>query len=73
MCSASKPKVQHSPPPPMAIPVVENDEVQRKRSRERQRAMAANGRESTILGGGLGGSGAVVGGPTGQQKTLLGT
>ena len=73
MCSASKPKVEHSPPPPMAIPVVENDEVQRKRNRERQRAASAYGREATILGGGLGGSGAVVGGPTSQQKTLLGS
>lgn len=67
MCTASKPKVEHSPPPPMAIPVVENDEVQRKRKLERQRAAAAFGRESTILGT------PSAAGPTSQAKSLLGS
>src|SRR5690606_25847943 len=67
MCLGSRPKpppVKHSPPPPMAVPVVEDENVQRKRTRERQRAAANFGRESTILG---------AGGPTSQAKTLLGS
>lgn len=70
MCLGSRPKpppVQHSPPPPMAVPVVEDDEVRRKSLRERQRAAAMFGRQSTILGNGQ------TGGPTSQSKTLLGS
>jgi len=65
MCSASKPKVERSAPPPMHIPTVVDEDVQKASNRERRRAAAAYGRESTILGG----QGAP---PTAQQKTLLG-
>jgi hypothetical protein len=51
----------------MAVPVVEDDAVQRKRLLERQRAAAMFGRQSTILGTGQ------TGGPTSQAKTLLGS
>lgn len=72
MCSAPKPKVTHSPPPPMALPVVDNPNTVAAQRRQRQLAAAASGRDSTILGGAIG-NGAAVGGPTGQQKTLLGS
>jgi len=50
----------------MVVPEVTNPEVAKARSRERQRAAASYGRQATILGG-------AVGGPTSQQKTLLGS
>lgn len=66
MCSASKPKVNPTAPPPMSIPTIEDENVASKRRQMRARNAAAFGRESTILGG-------QPGGPTGQAKTLLGT
>jgi hypothetical protein len=69
MCSASKPKVEHSAPPPMLVPEAQDEQVQRRRDRERQRAASAYGRESTILGGPASGA---PGGPTAQANTLLG-
>lgn len=69
MCSASKPKAPApTAPPPMAVPTVESEQVVSSRRRQRQRAAAAYGRESTILG-----SQGPVGGPTAQAKTLLGS
>ena len=66
MCSASKPKVTHSAPPPMIVPETTSPDVAAARSRQRVRASAAYGRQSTILGG-------AIGGPTSQAKTLLGS
>lgn len=66
MCSASKPKVERSAPPPMHVPTVTDENVTRKRDRERARARSAFGRESTVLAG----PSAV---PTSQSKTLLGS
>lgn len=66
MSRPKTPKVEHSAPPPMHVPETTSDEVTRKRNRERQRARSAFGRESTILGG-------AIGGPTAQAKTLLGS
>lgn len=66
MCSASKPRVERSAPPPMHVPEQTDDNVTRKRDLERRRARSANGRESTILAG----PSAV---PTSQAKTLLGS
>ena len=72
MCSAKKPQVQRSAPPPMNIPTTVDENVQNSSKRERRRAASAFGRESTILGmQGNGGLAAVS--PTTQQKTLLGT
>lgn len=68
MCKAKTPKVEPVAPPPMAVPTVTSEEVTRKRDRERDRARAAFGRQSTILGGEAGTAGA----PTAQAKTLLG-
>lgn len=59
------PKVQRSSPPPMQIPETTDENVIRRRNRERARAAGQFGRQSTILGGN-------VGGPTSQAKTLLG-
>ncbi len=67
MCSAKKPKVEHSAPPPMIVPEAEDPNVTNKRRLERQRAAGAHGRESTVLGG------PSAGAPTAQAKTLLGT
>jgi hypothetical protein len=69
MCSASKPKVERTAPPPMYIPEAQSEQTNAARNRERRRAAGAYGRESTILGGSPIGSVA----PTTQQKTLLGT
>lgn len=66
MSRPKMPKVERSAPPPMMVPEATDDQVTRKRNRERQRAAAAYGRQSTVLGG-------AVGGPTAQAKTLLGT
>lgn len=66
MSRPKTPKVTHSPPPPMNVPETTDDEVTRRRNRERARARSAFGRESTMLGG-------AVGGPTAQAKTLLGS
>lgn len=66
MCRASTPKVEKSAPPPMMIPETTDEQVTRRRNRERARAAGAYGRQSTILGGN-------VGGPTSQAKTLLGS
>lgn len=69
MCSASKPKTPAlTAPPSMSVPTVDSEEVVSARRRTRQRAAAAYGRESTILG-----TQAPVGGPTAQAKTLLGS
>ena len=67
MCTASRPKVQRSAPPPMVIPETVSETTIASRDRERRRAAAAHGRESTMLGGQVGGP------PTGQAKSLLGT
>lgn len=66
MCRAKTPKVEKSAPPPMVLPESTDPEVARKRNRERARSASAYGRQSTILGG-------AVGGPTSQAKTLLGS
>ena len=66
MCSAKKPKVEKSAPPPMYIPEQQSEEVQRKRTTARARAATQFGRESTVLGG-------PVVAPTGQTKSLLGS
>lgn len=66
MCTSRPPKVERSAPPPMTMPETQDEEVRRKAGRERLRAATAYGRQSTILGG-------AVGGPTTQSKTLLGT
>lgn len=50
----------------MMIPETTDEQVTRRRNRERARAAGAYGRQSTILGGN-------VGGPTSQAKTLLGS
>lgn len=68
MCSASKPKVERTAPPPMYIPETTNQEVKSAQTRERRRAAAASGRESTILGGPQ-----ALATPTSQSKSLLGT
>lgn len=66
MSRPKTPKVEHSAPPPMHVPETTSDEVTRKRNRERARRSSEFGRQSTILGG-------AVGGPTSQSKTLLGS
>lgn len=50
----------------MMLPEQQDEQVTRRRNRERARAAGAYGRQSTILGG-------AVGGPTAQAKTLLGS
>lgn len=70
MCRAKTPKVEKSAPPPMMIPETQDEQVRSTARRQRQRAATAYGRQSTILGGGMGG---MVGGPTAQAKTLLGS
>lgn len=69
MCSASRPKAPTpSAPPPMAIPTTVDENVQKASNRERRRAAAAFGRESTILG-----AQQASAGPTTQSKSLLGS
>lgn len=69
MCMASKPKLPPpSAPPPMVVPETVDEEVQRSRDRNRRRAAAAQGRESTVLTP----FNAAPASPTGQAKTLLG-
>jgi len=51
----------------MMIPEQTDENVTRKRTRERQRAAAAFGRDSTVMGG----SASAM--PTAQSKTLLGS
>lgn len=60
------PKVERTAPPPMHVPEATDDAVSARRNRERARARSAYGRQSTILGG-------AVGGPTSQAKSLLGS
>jgi hypothetical protein len=71
MCTAKKPTVQRSAPPPMSIPTTVDENVQNAGKRERRRAASAYGRESTILGM-QGGGGLAAVSPTTQQKNLLG-
>lgn len=69
MCMASKPKLPPpSAPPPMIVPETVDEEVQRSKDRNRRRAAAAQGRESTVLT-----PLAAPASPTGQSKTLLGS
>ena len=68
MCMASKPRIPPpAPPPPMIVPESVDEEVSRSKARDRRRAAAAQGRESTVLA-----PVGVPGAPTGQSKTLLG-
>lgn len=69
MCSAKKPKVERTAPPPMYIPEAQNEQAKAASNRERRRAASAYGRDSTILGG----APIAAVSPTTQQKTLLGT
>lgn len=65
MCgSRPKPAPMPAPPPPVT-PVTVDEEVMRGRDRERRRAAGREGRQSTLLTGG-------VGAPTTQSKNLLG-
>lgn len=66
MSSPKPPKVERSAPPPMHVPETTDEAVSNRRNRERARARAAYGRQSTILSGN-------AGGPTAQAKTLLGS
>ena len=66
MCKPKMPKVEKTIPPPSYIPESVNEEVGRMKKRERTRAMAAFGRQSTVSG--VGNSP-----PTAQVKTLLGS
>lgn len=66
MCKASRPQLPPpSAPPPMIVPETVDENVQRSKRRERQRAAVAGGRESTVLT-------PVGAAPTAQAKTLLG-
>src|SRR3546814_19837259 len=65
MSSPKPPKVERSAPPPMHVPETTDEAVSNRRNRERARARAAYGRQSTTLRGN-------AGGPTEQAKTLLG-
>lgn len=69
----SKPKTPPPPvpvaPPPMYVPESVDEEVQRAKLQQRQRAASANGRQSTILASAYGTAGSA---PTGQQKALTG-
>ncbi len=72
MCNVSRPKVTPMPsPPPPATPVTEDTAAIEARARERRRAGAREGKQSTILAGGMN-AGAGAGAPTTQAKTVLG-
>lgn len=66
MCKPKVPKPEKLPGPAMFLPESTSEEVQRAKKNERKRAMAAFGRQSTVVAG----SGAVP--PTAQAKTALG-
>jgi hypothetical protein len=70
MC-LSRPKMPKAPdpvaPPPMYVPEGTDEQVVRSRDRQRLRARAAYGRQSTIVGSAIG---PVA--PTSQQKQLTG-